>query len=83
MFAKNVQGADIKAHEKVILDSKDLKWNYMFAKNVQGADIKTLGQIVLNSKDLIWNSRFAKIDGADFEAHQKVIAEVDARRVKD
>ena len=30
-FADKIEGADIKAHEQVIIDSKDPKYNYDFA----------------------------------------------------
>ena len=39
-YAKQVKGADIKAHEKVVLNGMDVKADYMFALEVQEADIK-------------------------------------------
>ena len=33
IFSKTVNGANIKAHEKVILESKDPQYNYLFAKS--------------------------------------------------
>lgn len=73
-FAKNVKGADIQAHEKVIIASKDLERNYMFAKDVKGADVRAHGKVILESQDLNYNYQFAKdVLGADIKAHERVI----------
>lgn len=57
-FAKEVKGADVKAHEKAIIESKNLEWNYNFAKDVKGADVKAHGNVVIESKNLEWNYNF-------------------------
>ena len=38
-FARDVEGADIKAHEEVVINSQDIYFNYLFAKKIEGADI--------------------------------------------
>ena len=75
-FAKNINGADIKAHGKVVIESKDLGLNYLFAKNIKGADIKAHEKVILESKDPEWNYYFAKdIENADVKAHGKIVME--------
>ena len=75
-FAKNIYGADIKAHGMVVLDSKDPEWNFKFACLVKDADIKAHAQVVLDSKDLKWNCNFAEyVKDADINAHEQIIIE--------
>ena len=72
-FAKNIEGADVKAHGNVIIGSKDLEYNYYFAV-LPGADVKAHEQIIIDSKNLKFNLDFAKnVEGADVKAHGKVI----------
>lgn len=52
LFARDVKGADVKAHEKVILDSTntfDLFHAYIFARDIKGANIKALEEKILSS----------------------------------
>ena len=76
VFIKNIKGADVKAHGKVVIESKDPKWNYMFAKDVVGANVKAHEKVVIESKNPEWNYCFAKeVKGADVMAHGRVIIE--------
>lgn len=45
-FAKNVKGADVKAHGKAIINSCNPEWNYKFARDIIGADVKAHEQVV-------------------------------------
>ena len=53
-FAANIPGADIKAHEKVILESKDPEYSYYFAKYIPGANIEEHFKVILNSGNKVW-----------------------------
>ena len=73
-FALNIPGADIKAHEKVILNMKNSDYCYAFAKDIPGADIKAHEQVILELRDLECSFLFAgNIPGANIEEHFKVI----------
>lgn len=88
LFAKNVNGADIKALETKFLSyNSDGKYNfntvkynnyakfaYKFARDVKGADIKAHENIVLKTEDANISLDFVKnIKGADLKAHGKII----------
>ncbi len=45
-FAKNVKGADVKAHGQAIINSCNPEWNYKFARDIIGADVKAHEQVV-------------------------------------
>ena len=49
-FLAKIEGADVKAHGNVVIESKNLEWNYNFAKDVKGADVKAHGKVVIESK---------------------------------
>ena len=73
-FARHVEGADVKAHGRVIINSGNLESNYKFARDVKGADVKAHGQAIINSGILDRNYKFAKdVKGADVRAHGQVI----------
>ena len=59
-FAKEIKGADIKAHEKVILEIKEVQYSYCFAKCIPGANIEEHFKLILNSGDKYWLDRFIK-----------------------
>jgi len=50
-FTKYVPGADIKAHEQVILGFKDKHYSLWFAKDIPGANIEEHFKIIYNSGD--------------------------------
>ena len=52
LYAYQVPGANIQAHAKVVLESKDLEWNTMFASKVIGADKEAHAKVVIDSKNL-------------------------------
>ena len=54
-----IDGADIKAHEQVVIDSKDPNWNFQFAVLVKEADVRAHGQVIIDSNDPLWNFTFA------------------------
>ena len=72
-FAKNIEGADVKAHGKIILDSKDLKFNFLFARDIGRSDFKAHEQIILDSEDLAHNLLFLDLEKSDKNAHKRVI----------
>ena len=73
-FSRNVSGADIKAHEQIILNLKDPEYCCLFTKDVSGADIKAHEQVILEIKDPQYSYWFAKhIPGANIEEHFKVV----------
>ena len=73
-FAKYIPGADIKAHEKVILNMKNCDYCYAFARDIPGADIKAHEQAILELKIPGYSFWFAKnIPRANIEEHFKVI----------
>ncbi len=73
-FAKNVKGADVKAHGQAIINSCNPEWNYKFARDIIGADVKAHGQAIINSCNPEWNYKFARdIIGADVKAHEQVV----------
>ena len=59
-FAHDIPGADIKAHEKVILELKDPRYSCYFAEDISGANIEEHFKVVFNSKDKYWLNRFIK-----------------------
>ena len=73
-FAKNVKGADVKAHGQAIINSCNPEWNYKFARDIIGADVKAHEQAVIDKRDPEWNYKFAKnVKGADVKAHGQAI----------
>jgi len=50
-FALYVPGADIKAHEQIILELKNPQYSYWFAKDTLEANIEEHFKIVYNSGD--------------------------------
>ena len=57
-FALNIPEADIKAHEKVILELKEPSYSCRFAKDIPGANIEEHFKIILNSGDKYYLNRF-------------------------
>ena len=73
-FPVNIKGTDVNAHGQVIIDSKDLEYNYIFARDVKEADVEKSSQIIIDSGDLDYNYKFAKdVKRANVRAHGKVI----------
>ena len=59
-FALNIPGADIKAHEKVILELKDPDYSCWFAEDIPGANIEEHFKVIYNSGDKKWLNYFIK-----------------------
>jgi hypothetical protein len=57
--------ANIEAHQKVILDSKNLYILIWFAKDIKNSNKQLLSEVVLASGDLFWIKRF--YDEVDFD----------------
>ena len=73
-FARDIHGADIKAHEQVILELKSGYYSYYFARDIKGADIKAHELVLLGLRDPEYSSWFAQdIPGANVEEHNKII----------
>lgn len=69
-FASSVEGADIEAHEQIVLNSNEPIDSYYFAKDVKGANIEAHEKVVLEGEDYIVCYNFAKdIKEADVAAH--------------
>ena len=60
LFALYVPGADIKAHEQVILELKNPELSYLFARDILGANIENHFQVVFNSEGKYWLNWFIK-----------------------
>jgi len=73
-FARDIHGADIKAHEQVILELKSGYYSYYFARDIKGADIKAHEKVILELRDPNYSCYFAEdISGANIEEHFKVV----------
>jgi len=59
-FARYIPGANIKAHEQVILEIKDPLFSYCFAKDIPEANIEEHFKVILNSGDKKWLNYFIK-----------------------
>ena len=58
--------------ENIVLDNKELYWNYMFA-SIPGADVLAHGKVIIDSGDPKFNFLFLSKEGADKEAHIREI----------
>ncbi|MBO4246005.1 MAG: hypothetical protein J5892_04665 [Bacilli bacterium] len=47
LFAKNIEGANIEAHQKIVLKYPEAEWITYFARDVKGADVIVLEQALL------------------------------------
>lgn len=75
-FARDIEGADIKAHGQVVINSKDACLNYCFARDIEGADIKAHSEIIISSKNPEYNYYFAsEVKGIDIKAHRQAVIE--------
>ena len=73
-FALNIPGADIKAHEKVILDLKDLFYCFHFAYSIPEANIEEHFKVILNSGDKYWLEDFIeKVNYKDTKVEEWVM----------
>ena len=73
-FARDIEEANTKAHEQVILDLKKPECFYFFALDIPGADIKAHEKALLTIKDPQISCYFAQdIPGANIEEHFKVV----------
>ena len=59
-FALDIPGADIKAHEKVILELKDLLYCFHFAKDIPGANVEEHFKVIFNSGNKFIFDEFIK-----------------------
>lgn len=74
VFAKVVRYADIKSHAKIVIESKNPKWNYLFVLNIEGTNKFAHTKVVIESKDPKYNQQFARdVEGADIEKHAEVL----------
>lgn len=68
--------SDVSKLGQAIIQSKNLKYNYLFARYIKGADIQGHAEVIINSKNLRCNRLFAEnIPGANIEAHEAIILE--------
>jgi hypothetical protein len=55
---RNKNTANVKAHEKIIIDSKYLNYCIGFARNISNANKQLLSEVVLASGDLYYINLF-------------------------
>jgi|688.fasta_scaffold1047452_2 hypothetical protein len=55
----NKNTANIKAHEQIILNSKNTRYVCWFAESIPGADINLLQSVIINSRNVYYCFRFA------------------------
>lgn len=73
-YASKVKGANIREHENIVADNKDLMWVYLFVKSVKGANIDRLSNIIIESGDAYYNYMTAlNVDGVDKRKHGMVV----------
>ena len=73
-YASRVNGANIKRHEDVVADSKDLIWVYSFLRDVNGADRERLDNIIIENGDAYFNYMTAvNIDNVNKKRHGMVV----------
>lgn len=74
-FLLEIDGANVKAHSQVAIDSNDLEWNLKFAQ-LKKTNTKVHAKVILDSKNPIYNYIFARnVNGADTKALEKVVLE--------
>jgi len=59
-FARHVPGANIKEHEKVILEIKDPKYSCWFAQDIPRANIEEHFKVIFNSGGKFLFNEFIK-----------------------
>ena len=75
-FASAFPDSNIKKHEQVVIDSKDLACCFSFANSVPKADVKMLSKVVVDSEDIEYNKKFLfEVDKCDKVAHINFLAE--------
>ena len=55
-----IDGANVKEHERIVLESGNPEYSFLFAVNVNGADIKAHEAIILTSDNDYIKNEFAK-----------------------
>lgn len=71
---ENKKTANIKEHEKIIIESKDVYYAYKFALNIPGANLKEHEKVVLESKYAYYAYLFARdIPGANVELFKDIL----------
>lgn len=74
LVAKNINWADVRAHEGIVFESGNLEWIYKFARDIKEADRKRLAYPIILSKDPEWNYLYAKdVPNIDIFPHEKVV----------
>lgn len=69
----NKKAANIKEHEKIVLESKDAKYAYYFAKNIPEANKERLFTKVLELNDLYYICLFLKNIDFDKEKYKHLL----------
>ena len=74
VFARNIKGANIKAHGQAIIDSGDLLTNFLYPRDIEGADVKAHEQVILDNGSISDWYRFAKyVKGANIQLFEQKI----------
>jgi hypothetical protein len=71
----NTCTANIKAHEQIVLSSKDAGYCIAFAANIPNANIKEHEKIIINSKDPRYCYHFAKLNKSNKHKLFKIVLE--------
>lgn len=75
-FARDVEGADIKALQAMVIERGDGTDAYSFARHIEGADVEALQAVVIGRGRAHDAYLFAKyVEGADIESLQAVVLE--------
>jgi hypothetical protein len=65
--------ANIKAHQQIIIDSKNLHYCFLFAINFPNTNLKLFEQIIINSKHIYYCYFFAKLVK---ESNKQLLSEI-------
>jgi len=71
----NLKFINMMEHGKVVIDSKNVWYNFLFAQ-LEGADVRAHGEVIIESRDTYYNSIFpCYVHGADVDRHRQVVIE--------
>ncbi len=73
LLFSRIPNADIKAHEKVILDAKDPSYSLVFAKETKNADIQAHQKVIMEYGSMRYIRSFASVEGADIKSLEDVV----------
>jgi len=69
-FAREINGANIKALEEIVLESKDPYYCYWFARDVKKSNKEALFKVILEYGDKDWINNF--LEKVDFDKEKYI-----------